>query len=73
MSIAVAVEGLGVCLESTLLAQRELASGRLVAPFADRAISVAGHHVVVHRSKTGLPKIRSFIDWVTREAGVTAS
>ncbi len=67
MSIAVAVEGLGVCLESTLLAQRDLAVGRLVAPFADRAVSVAGHHVVVHRAKADQQKIRTFIDWITRE------
>ncbi len=73
MSIAVAVEGLGVCLESTLLAQRELAAGRLVAPFADRIMAVAGHHVVVHRSKAGLQKIRTFVDWITRETAAAAA
>ena len=71
MSIAVAVEGLGVCLESTLLAQRDLALGRLVAPFADRVVPVAGHHVVVHRAKADQQKIRTFIDWITRETAAS--
>ena len=37
LAIATAAEGLGAALESTLLAERELASGRLVAPLAGRA------------------------------------
>src|SRR5438874_584145 len=46
LAIAVAADGLGVALESTLLAEREMASGRLVAPLARRSESIRyiGHH-----------------------------
>ncbi|OIJ40833.1 LysR substrate-binding domain-containing protein [Massilia timonae] len=48
MSIAAAVDGLGVALESTLLAERELATGRLVAPLIGRSTTVryVAHYLV---------------------------
>lgn len=48
MAIAAAVDGLGVTLESTRLAERELASGKLVAPLAGRAsdLSYVGPYLV---------------------------
>ncbi len=48
LAIAAAADGLGVALESTLLAERELASGRLVMPLAGRSndITYTGHHLV---------------------------
>jgi DNA-binding transcriptional LysR family regulator len=48
IAIAAAAEGLGVALESTRLAERELASGRLVMPLDRRAVAVRyiGHNLV---------------------------
>jgi len=48
LAIAAAADGLGVALESTLLAEREIGRGRLVAPLAGRAqdIRYVGHHLV---------------------------
>lgn len=45
MGISAAVDGLGVVLESTLLAERELAAGKLVCPLRGRSNSV---HYVAH-------------------------
>ncbi len=41
MAIEAAVSGLGVVLESELLAAQELSDGRPVAPFGDQASAVA--------------------------------
>ncbi|WP_414157882.1 hypothetical protein [Pseudomonas sp. BNK-15] len=48
MCIAAAVGGLGVVLESTLLAERELALGKLVCPLRGSTDSVryVGHYLV---------------------------
>ena len=48
LAIAAAADGLGMALESTLLAEREIGRGRLVAPLAGRAqdIRYVGHHLV---------------------------
>ena len=54
LAIAAAVDGLGVALESLRLAERELASGRLVQPLAGRAKDVryVGHWLVFHRPRS---------------------
>lgn len=65
MSISAAVQGLGVCLESTLLAHGELVSGRLVKPLGDDGIEIAGHRVVCLPDKRRLPKVLAFADWLS--------
>ncbi|WP_206956513.1 transcriptional regulator GcvA [Trinickia acidisoli] len=64
MSISAAVDGLGVCLESLLLAQRELESGRLVAPLGLEGLKVQGYTLNLLKSRADLPKLRSFQDWL---------
>ena len=44
MSISAAVDGLGVCLESLQLVQRELETGRLVAPLGFDGLKVRKSH-----------------------------
>ena len=48
LAIAAAADGLGIALESTLLAEREILSGRLVAPLAGKTkdIRYVGHYLV---------------------------
>jgi LysR family glycine cleavage system transcriptional activator len=58
---------LGVCLESLLLAQRELETGRLVAPFGADGLSVSGYTLNLLKSRADLPKLRSFQDWLFAE------
>ncbi|KKW69034.1 LysR family transcriptional regulator [Lampropedia cohaerens] len=72
MAIAAAVDGLGVALESTLLAERELASGRLVRPLAgvERDIFYAGHHLTYSRASRRTHAIGVFQSWLARELGL---
>jgi LysR family glycine cleavage system transcriptional activator len=64
MAISAAVDGLGVCLESLLLVQRELEAGRLVAPLGFEGLKVQGYTLNLSKSRADLPKIRSFQEWL---------
>ena len=67
MAISAAADGGGVCLESLLLVQRELETGRLVAPFGFDGLKVNGYTVNLLKSCADLPKVRSFQDWLFAE------
>lgn len=67
MALSAAVDGLGVCLESLLLAQRELETGRLVAPLGLDGPKVQGYTFNLLKSRAELPKIRNFQDWLFGE------
>lgn len=67
MAISAAADGIGVCLESLLLVQRELESGRLIAPFGLEGPKVQGYTFNILRSQADLPKIRNFQDWLFEE------
>lgn len=69
LAIAAAVDGLGVALESLRLAERELASGRLVQPLAGRSREVryVGHWLVFPPGKERLPALAQFITWLGME------
>jgi len=64
MSIFAAVDGLGVCLDSKLLVERQLDSGRLVLPFGNQGPRVACHSVNYLASRARLPKIQVFREWL---------
>lgn len=69
MAIAAAVDGLGVALESTRLAEREIADGRLVAPLSGQAEDVryVGHYLVFPRVAKARRSVRMFAQWLTQE------
>ena len=67
MSLSAAVDGLGVCLDSLLLAERELETGRLVAPFGFDGLEVSGYSFNTLKSSADLPKVRNFHDWLFAE------
>ncbi len=69
ISLSAAADGLGVALESTLLAERELASGRLVRPLQGVAEDVVytGHWLVFPRSRRYARSMLLFLGWLTRE------
>ena len=69
MAISAAVDGLGVCLDSILLAERELLAGKLVIPFAAEAMTAQGHGFVTLKSAVDLPKIRIFREWLFGQIG----
>jgi LysR family transcriptional regulator, glycine cleavage system transcriptional activator len=72
MSISAAADEIGVALETTLLAQREIASGRLVRPLEGRSEDVVytGHWLVFPRSKRYTRSVVMFISWLKKELGV---
>jgi DNA-binding transcriptional LysR family regulator len=72
LAIAVACEGLGVALESTRLAEREIKSGRLVAPLAGRAkdVEYVGHYLVFPRARRQRRAVQAFSDWLVDALGL---
>lgn len=72
LAIAAAADGLGVALESTRLAERELATGRLVRPLAGVAEDVryVGHHLVYPRAVRQRHVLRQFMRWLGASLGV---
>jgi LysR family transcriptional regulator, glycine cleavage system transcriptional activator len=69
LAIAMASSGLGVTLESTLLAEREIKTGRLIAPLAGRSVDIryVGHHLVFPRASRQRHNVRAFAEWITAE------
>ncbi len=71
LAIGAAVNGLGVALESLLLAERELASGSLVQPLRGKAEQVVytGHWLAL---PAGLQSrsLRQFTNWLLAELGL---
>ena len=75
LSISVAVSGLGVALESTRLAEREIREGRLVAPLAGRAEDVryVGHYLVFPRFPRQRDVVHLFSKWLEQELSLEAT
>ena len=69
LAIAMASSGLGVTLESTLLAEGEIKAGRLIAPLAGRSIDIryVGHHLVFPRASRQRHPVRAFAEWIAAE------
>ena len=72
LSLSAAADGLGVALETTLLAEREIASGRLVRPLQGVAEDVVytGHWLVMPRAKRYARPMVLFLGWLARELGL---
>ncbi|WP_312241040.1 LysR substrate-binding domain-containing protein [Pantoea sp.] len=69
MAIAAAVDGLGVVLESKLLAERELQSGRLVCPLiaTTQEIHYIGHYLVFPRHQHQHYALDIFKSWLLEQ------
>jgi LysR family transcriptional regulator, glycine cleavage system transcriptional activator len=67
--IEAAAAGRGVALAKRAIAAADLASGRLVAPFADGAQDVSfSYWLVWPKGRHLAPEVRSFIKWLKAEA-----
>jgi len=65
LSIQAAIDSLGIALESTVFAARDIDSGSVVRLFkALPAPSRTAHFMVVSAANAGLPKVRKFRDWI---------
>jgi DNA-binding transcriptional LysR family regulator len=62
----VACAGLGIALESTRLAEREIETGRIVAPLAGRAkdVEYIGHYLVFPYAARQRRAVRMFTEWL---------
>ncbi len=69
LAISAAANGLGVALESTRLAEIEIASGRLVQILSGKANDVryVGHHLVFPRGAERRSTLQVFREWLTAE------
>jgi DNA-binding transcriptional LysR family regulator len=74
LAIAAAADGLGVALESTRLAQREILSGKLVAPLVGRTrdLRYIGHHLCYPKSGSQRRLVSAFAEWLRAELGTPA-
>lgn len=72
LAIAAACDGMGVALESTRLAEREIAGGRLKAPLAGVAkdVDYVGHHLVYPKAARQRRAVRIFADWLNGALGL---
>lgn len=69
MSLDAATQGLGVALESTTMAGRHLADGRLRPVLAaDKAIRVKAHFAVYPARHARRPPVEAFLAWLHGEA-----
>jgi DNA-binding transcriptional LysR family regulator len=69
MSLDAATQGLGVALESTTIAARHLADGRLKPPFGfDKSIRVKAHFAVYPERHARRPAVEAFLAWIRSEA-----
>lgn len=67
MAISAAADGLGICLESHLLVERELQSRRLVPLFEDERDMIGCHSLSTLKAKQNVPKIKAFQKWLLDE------
>jgi len=70
MTLEAASHGLGFALESSILAQKYLASGALVEVSGQTLSSpVAAHHLVYPKPPSSFPRVRRFLVWMEGELG----
>ena len=70
MSLETAALGLGIALESLMLASVKIREGLLVPVFDDsHAVEVGAHHLVYPAQNAELPRVARFLAWIEREAG----
>jgi DNA-binding transcriptional LysR family regulator len=69
MAIDAACDGMGIALESTMMMERELASGRLVCPVErPPVIRIVTQWIVCPRDHLRQRKVRRFLEWLRAES-----
>ena len=64
LAIDAAVAGLGIALESLLLANHAVSAGALVAPLKQYCVSVEGYYLVYPKSHAKVERVRLFRSWL---------
>jgi LysR family glycine cleavage system transcriptional activator len=65
LAIEAAVRGVGVVLESDLLAAQELADGSLVPAFGETVSEALSYYLVYSEDRADIPKIVAFSEWIS--------
>jgi LysR family glycine cleavage system transcriptional activator len=65
-----AIDGLGLAMGREPLVNRDLAEGRLVAPFEHRISSSTGYYVMSSEEQSRRPAARLFTDWLLEKFAV---
>lgn len=73
MSQAAAVEGMGLAIGRTPLVDRDLAQGKLVAPFDARVRSSSNYFLTSTVAKTKLRRVERFREWALANLGSVQS
>lgn len=63
-----ALDGQGVALLANVMAEREIAAGRLVQPFSARLPVKLNYHLVTSPHKAGIAKVVAFREWILAES-----
>lgn len=71
VAISAAAQGQGVALASLAIAADDLASGRLVAPFATTVRTPFGYYVLCRPDAADTPRIRALRDFLVEEAALS--
>ena len=71
MAIRAAVDGLGVYLDSMLLAEDEIKNGQLIVVLPETALRARAHGLLCLRSRAGSPKVEQFRAWLFAEVNRT--
>jgi len=66
--IQAALDGQGVALVSSVMAESEIIAGRLIQPFTARLPMKLNYHLVSAPQKANLAKIVAFREWVLAES-----
>lgn len=69
LALEAAADGLGVALAMPQIAALDLASGRLVAPFALRLPIASAYYLVCAGDRCDRSDVAAFRDWILQEAG----
>lgn len=64
MTLNAAENGLGMCIESTVLVHERLRDGRLVCPFGELAIEATAHFLSVPKAKERLQAVMTVVEWI---------
>jgi LysR family glycine cleavage system transcriptional activator len=64
MTLNAAENGLGMCVESTVLVREHLQQGRLVLPFGEMGLPVRAHYLAVPKNKERLDTVQTVLRWI---------
>jgi LysR family transcriptional regulator, glycine cleavage system transcriptional activator len=68
LTIDAAVRGMGIAMVPLAMAQHELRSGLLMAPFPDRVVQTPGYYAICLPERVADRHVASFCNWLRHEA-----